>query len=200
MSEPNTPAEAALPGAAPRGRLATVFSSRGVQGTLLVLLLAALVAPALELGGGVQALHTRYGALVALLLVPLQALLSVTPFPSQIVALPMAFLFGFGVGAALIWLGWMLTAALQYKLARRAAEDLDFEAARARLPRWLRELPAHHPAFLIITRWLPGGSHVVNGAAGAYRVSFARHLGCAAVSIVPRALFFSGIANGVRLF
>ena len=142
-----------------------VTRSRGVQIIVLVLFLAALVRPALQLGGGVDALYTKLGAAVALILVPLQALLSVTPIPSQIVALPMAVIFGFWLGAALVWLGWMITAAMQYSMVRRAAQDLDFEAARARLPRVLRDLPAHNPLFLIVTRWVPGGSHVVNGAA-----------------------------------
>jgi uncharacterized membrane protein YdjX (TVP38/TMEM64 family) len=135
-----------------------------------------------------------------MILVPIQALLSITPFPSQVVAMPMALVFGFWVGTALVWCGWMIAAAAQYWIARRVAADFDFEAARARLPRPLRELPAHHPAFLIVTRWVPGGSHVVNGAAGMYGVTLARHMACASVSIIPRAAFFSGVVNGIRWF
>jgi hypothetical protein len=58
-------------------------------------------------------------------------------------------------------------------------------------------LPADHPLFLIVGRWLPFGGHVVNAAAAA-RASFRRHLWCAAVSIVPVEVLFSALANGWR--
>ena len=122
-----------------------------------------------------------------------------SPVPSQVAAAPLVLLFGFWAGALLIWLGWWTAAGAQFYLARRTAVELDFEGLRARLPGWLRELPAGHPAFLVLVRWIPGGSHVVNTAAGAYGVPLRRHLSFAALSIVPRALFFAGIVHGIRL-
>ena len=49
----------------------------------------------------------------------------------------------------------------------------------------------------IVARWVPGGSHVVNAAAGMCGVPLARHLACAAVSIAPRALFFACVVHGI---
>ena len=77
--------------------------------------------------------------------------------------------------------------------------ELDFDAARQRLPSWLRDLPAGHPAFLVLVRWIPGGSHVVNAAAAAYGVTLRRHLSFAALAIVPRALFFASVVHGITL-
>ena len=143
-------------------------------------------------------MSTSCQALVSVaLLLPLQTLLALSPIPSQIAAVPLVLMFGFPLGAALVWLGWLATAAVQFELFRRAAVELDFQARRARLPRWLRDLPAGHPAFLLCVRWIPGGSHVVNGAAAAYGVPLARHLGWAALSILPRALFFAALVHGV---
>ena len=153
----------------------------------------------LRFSGGPELLVTPLGAAAAVVLVPAQSLLAMSPIPSQLAAIPIVLLYGFWAGALLIWLGWLATAGAQFYLARRTALELDFETQRARLPHWLRELPAGHPAFLVLVRWIPGGSHVVNTAAGAYGVSLRRHLSYAAISIVPRALFFAGVVQGIAL-
>lgn len=152
----------------------------------------------LRFAGGPEQLVTRFGALAVVLLLPLQSLLALSPIPSQIAAAPLVLLFGFWAGAVLIWLGWLVTAGAQFELVRRAAVELDFEQARQNLPGWLRELPVGHPAFLVLVRWIPGGSHVVNSAAAAYGVPLRRHLAWAAIAIVPRALFFAAVVEGIR--
>ena len=78
------------------------------------------------------------------------------------------------------------------------ARDFDFEHARTRLPSWLNQFPVEHPAFLIVARWLPWGPHLVNSAAGVYGVPLARHGWCAAVGIVPQALFISAVGHGLQ--
>lgn len=176
-------------------RLAVASPALRVFGAAL--LVAFVAWWALGRAGGAEGLARRYGLAAAFVLVPLQALLALTPFPSQVVALPTLAWFGFGAGAALVWLGWWVAAGLQYALARRAAFDLRLDAFRARLPRAVRDLPVGHPAFLIVARWVPGGSHVVNAAAGMCGVPLARHLACAAVSIAPRALFFACVVHGI---
>jgi len=147
--------------------------------------------------GGPEYLREHYGFEMAVAIVPIIAVVAVSPFPSELVAIATGSVFGFWLGSLLNWMGWMMAAFLQYGLARRTAKDFDFDAARARLPRWLRDLPAHHPLFLIPARWFPWGPHLVNTAAGVYSVSLIRHGWCAAISIVPQALFISAVANGI---
>ena len=93
------------------------------------------------------------------------------------------------------WVGWMLAAFLQYELMRRTAEDFDFSGVQARMPSWLARFPVDHPAFLIVGRWLPAGSHIVNSAAGALGVPLWRHAWCSAIAIIPMALTVSGVGT-----
>jgi len=182
-----------------RSWLRSAARSRGLRWIGYTVALAGAAYLGLRFAGGLDPLVTRFGAAAIVLLLPLQTLLALSPIPSQIAAIPIVLFFGFWAGAALIWLGWFATAALQFLLLRRAAIDLDFTSARARLPRRLRNLPAGHPAFLVLVRWIPGGSHLVNGAAAAYGVSLQRHLAFAALSILPRAVFFATVVSGLRL-
>ena len=147
--------------------------------------------------GGAEVFREQFGAAAVFIIVPVQAVVAVSPFPSELMALGTSALYGFWGGAVLAWSAWFLAAFLQYYAVRRVAEDFDFEHARRRMPRRLRELPVSHPAFLILGRWLPYGPHIVNTAAGAYGVSIVRHAWCAAIAIVPPALFISAIANGL---
>jgi len=142
-------------------------------------------------------MRDELGIWAALFIIPVQAVVAVSPFPSEVIALVTSAFYGFWGGALLAWSAWFVAAFLQYALVRRTAQDFDFEHARKRFPRRLRELPVSHPGFLILGRWLPYGAHVVNTAAGAYGVSLARHAWCAAVSIAPPALIISGLANGL---
>jgi uncharacterized membrane protein YdjX (TVP38/TMEM64 family) len=149
----------------------------------------------LDAVGGPTALRERHGALAALLLVPLQTLVSLTPIPGEVVVL-----FGFWWGTLAIWSAWMLTAFVQYAIFRRTAQDFDFEHAFARLPAWIRRFPVDHPVFLIFGRWLPYGAHLVNSAAGAFAVPLWRFTWCASIGIGAGALAMSALANGWTLF
>jgi len=171
---------------------------RRFGGLLLLVLLLALAWVVLDLfdaRGGVERVAGSLGPAASGMLVPLQALLSVTPFPGEAVAFVICGLHGFWAGAALVWLGWMLGGFVQYGLARRIARD--FELDRARLPGWLQRFPVEHPVFLIVGRWLPGGFHLVNTAAGALKVPLWRHAWSAALGIVPPALLVSALAQGL---
>jgi len=150
-----------------------------------------------QTGGGRQ-WKQQFGLAAAPPLIALHAIVSVSPFPGEVVATANSMLFGFAIGFCCNWIGWMIGSVLQFGLVRRAANDLAFPPDRIdRLPVWLRRFPVAHPVFLICGRWIPFGGHVVNIAAGAGSVSFARYLWCCAISLVPVALLFAAIGNGL---
>ena len=142
-------------------------------------------------------LARQWGAAGGLVLVPLQAAVSLTfsPVPSDVVAVALGFLYGPRLGAALAWCAWMGAALVQYALARRASRGQEIGALLERLPRRLRGLPADHPAFLICARWLPLGPHVVNTAAGALRVPLGRFALFAALGIAPVAIATAALGH-----
>ena len=170
--------------------------SRGMQLSVALVLLAGAIVAGLATEGDAASLG-RLGAAGVVLLVCAQAVLAVSPLPSQLIAVPLAALHGFGLGVVLLWCAWMLAALLQYLLARRTAKDVDLDFWLARAPRWLRRFPAEHPAFLILTRQLPIGPHIVNISAGALGVPMRRHLWCAAIGITPQAVLLSGVTAGI---
>ncbi len=172
--------------------------SRGLRWILLLVALGGIFVVWLDSVGGPEALRARLGYSAVAVLVSLQAVIAVTPFPSEVVAIASTAIYGFWPGAVLAWFGWFAAAFLQYFVARRLARDFDFEQARARLPSWINQFPVAHPAFLILARWVPWGPHLVNSAAGVYGVPLARHGWCAAVGIVPQALFISAVGHGLQ--
>jgi uncharacterized membrane protein YdjX (TVP38/TMEM64 family) len=173
------------------------LASPGVWLIAAVLVFAWLFYEWVESIGGPGVLRTRYGLWAMLVLVPVQALVAVSPFPSEVLVVANSLVYGFWVGSAMAWVGWMLAAYLQYFLARRTAHDLDIDVVRARLPRWLSRFPVHHPMFLIFGRWLPWGPHLVNTAAGVFGVSLWRHGWCAGLATIPHALFVCGLTHGL---
>jgi len=148
-------------------RLAT---SRGVQLSVAVIVVAALLTFWLAEKGDPDRIAEQLGWPGAVGLVVAQALIAVSPFPSQVVAVPIGATYGFRLGAPLIWTGWMLAALLQYGLSRRTADDIDLGPLLERTPEWMRRFPAGHPLFLIVARQLPIGPHIVNISAGALHV------------------------------
>jgi uncharacterized membrane protein YdjX (TVP38/TMEM64 family) len=152
----------------------------------------------LENAGLLSALRNRGGAGAAVALVFVHAAVAVSPAPGETVAIANSTIYGFGWGVVMNWTGWMIAAIVEFALLRGAIKSLAVEPGRW-TPRWLRRLPADHPLFLIAGRWVPFGGHIVNAAAAA-RATFRRHLWCAAVSIIPVAVLFSGLANGWRWF
>lgn len=171
--------------------------SKGIRLIFLLLVLGALFVFLLKSLGGPEAIRDRLGYSAAALIVPVQAVVAVSPFPSELVAIGTTAIYGFWFGAVIAWFGWFVAAFLQYFVARRTAMDFDFERARSRLPNWIGRFPVEHPAFLIFARLVPWGPHLVNSAAGVYGISLKRHGWCAAVSIVPQALFISAVGNGL---
>jgi uncharacterized membrane protein YdjX (TVP38/TMEM64 family) len=171
--------------------------SRGIQLSVTVVAVAALLAFWLAGDGEADRIARQLGGPGAAVLVLAQALIAVSPFPSQIVAVPVAVMYGFWRGVVLIWTGWMLAAVLQYWLSRKTADDIDLNAWLERTPRWIRRFPAGHPLFLILARQLPIGPHIVNISAGVLRVPLWRHLWCAAIAVVPEAVLVSGISVGI---
>jgi uncharacterized membrane protein YdjX (TVP38/TMEM64 family) len=197
MIDSTTSLQATLPKASGVRR---VFQSRGLFAIAALVVAGFLLVAWVNSVGGAEVFRARFGSAAALVIVPVQAVVAVSPFPSEILAFGTSALYGFWGGALLAWAAWFLAAFLQYFVVKRTARDFDFDRARRRLPRWLRDLPVSHPAFLIFGRWFPYGPHIVNSAAGAYGVPLARHAWCAGMSIVPQALFISALANGlVRL-
>ena len=155
---------------------------------MIVVLLGIAFATWLDFRGGPDAMQNQMGPAAPAILVTAIAVISATPLPSELIAVPITGIYGFWIGALMIWIAWFVAAYLQYFVARRTARDFDFDRAQARLPRWLLRFPVSHPAFLICARWFPWGPHLVNTAAGVFGVALVRHGWCAAVSIVPQAL------------
>ena len=174
-----------------------VLGSPAVRALLALLGLGGVLVWALRSLGGVEAMRDRFGLYSAVLVVPVHAVVAISPFPSEVLAFGNAAVFGFWPGALLSWTGWMLAALVHYALVRRAALDLDLERHRARLPRWLRRLPVDHPLFLILCRYVPYGPQLVSTLAGAFRVPVRRFAWCQAVAIVPVALYFAALARGL---
>ena len=100
-------------------------------------------------------------------------------------------------GALLSWLAWMVSAVIQYFVARRAALDLDLADRMASFPAWLRRFPVGHPAFLIASRWVPMVGPFANVAAGALGVSLVRLLWCTAVGAAPVAIGLAAFGAGM---
>ncbi len=127
-----------------------MVSSRGLLLIAVVVLGAWLMLRGVDAIGGGAVLRDRYGFASATILVPLHAIVAVSPFPGELVAFGNSILFGFWLGTVCNWTGWMMAAVIQYGLARRMAQDFDFDAATLRRTRWLRTIPVHHPMFLIV--------------------------------------------------
>jgi uncharacterized membrane protein YdjX (TVP38/TMEM64 family) len=174
-----------------------ILRSRGIRLIVSLFVAGALIVVGINRLGGPAALRHMLGPLAPLVLIPIHAVVAVSPFPSEVLAVGFTAMYGFWLGAALGWVGWFVAAFLQYFVARRTALDFDFEHARSRLPRWLAQFPVEHPVFLICARWLPWGPHLVNTAAGVYGVPLFRHGWCAAISIIPHTLFVAAIGAGV---
>jgi uncharacterized membrane protein YdjX (TVP38/TMEM64 family) len=170
-------------------RVAAVFAVLG--------LLSFVTMQALAEGDGLADRFADWGPVAALVLIPLHALVAVSPVPGEAVAVANSMLFGFWWGSLSNWIGWMLAAMAEYWLVRGLTTDFVGSGREPRLPKWLKRLPISHPIYLIVVRWVPFGGHVVNVTAGAGRVDFMRHCWCSAVSIIPVAMLFAGLAAGL---
>ena len=93
------------------------------------------------------------------------------------------------------WMGWMLAAHLEYSLIRWTAREFAFDEDK--LPKWLRRFPTDHPVFLIGVRFLPFGSHMVNGMAGMRGIDLWLFSWTSAIALVPAAVLFAALANSL---
>jgi uncharacterized membrane protein YdjX (TVP38/TMEM64 family) len=185
-----------IPKAVPAPLWKRIATSRGLQLLGIFVLLGGGLGLWLRGAGGAEAVGRDLGALAIPLLIPAQSLAAFTPLFGEMIAGANAALYGFWLGTGMSFVAWMLTAQLQYGIARRTARDFDFDATYARLPAWLRRFPVDHPVFLIGAR-LPFGGPIVNTAAGVFGVSLWRHTWCAALGILPRAMFFASLGVGL---
>jgi uncharacterized membrane protein YdjX (TVP38/TMEM64 family) len=173
-----------------------ILRSRGLVGLLVVCAGAWLLLQMIAAFGGPEAVRTRFGLGAAVLLVPVQAVVAVSPFPSEVIALAEGAIYGFAIGWALAWAGWCLGAALEYFLYRRIAGELG-GGSRERLPAWLRRFPVQHPVFLVLGRLVPFGNHAVNALAGSCGVPFGRFAWASAVAFLPFSALIAAIASGL---
>ena len=183
-----------VPKAVPAPLWKRVRDSRGLQLLSVFVLLGFGLGAWLEGTGGAQAVGEKLGLIGVPILIPVQALAAFTPLFGEMIAGANAALYGFWLGTGMSFAAWMLTAQLQYGIARRTAQDFDFDATYAR--RWLRRILDADPLFLIGVR-LPLGGPIVNTAAGVFGVSLWRHTWCAAIGILPRAMFFTSLGVGL---
>ena len=174
----------------------TPLTGPGLRGLVLVALLGWALFELLDASGGPDAIRGRYGLWAAAALLPAHAILAVSPFPSEVLAIAYGAIYGLALGTLFAWTGWMLGALLEYALFRRVAVDAGPHAPE-RLPRWLRRFPAGHPLFLVLARLVPFGNHVVNAAAGAARVPLWRFCWTTALALAPFSFVVAAVSAGV---
>jgi uncharacterized membrane protein YdjX (TVP38/TMEM64 family) len=198
VTPPAPPASVSQPSTAAWRRCARrVLGARSVRWLVLIGLVGWPLVRGLEWMGGPDQIRADYGLAAAGLLVPLQAVVAVSPVPSEVLALATASIYGLTLGSGLVWVGWMLGAGLEYGLYRRAASELSELGGLDRLPGWVRRLPVAHPIFLIVVRWLPLGNHLVNAVAGACRVPLWRFTWTSAVALLPFSILIGAIGSGI---
>lgn len=189
-------AAAAPVGAAARG--ARGGRLRGALALGVAFALSGAVILWLRAVGGPAALAARWGVLGTALWVPLQVLVNLSPMSDFVpCAILNGSLYGLWRGTALSWCVWLVAASLEFAIGRRAGLDFDLESRREAMPRWLRDLPIHHPAVLVVGHWVPVSSSLVNLAAGALGVPYRRLLACTAVAMVPPAVASAAIGAGL---
>ena len=177
-----------------------VLTSKAVYAVLGLSALAFVLLRWGDAVGGPLGLWDRFGWRAAVVSVPLHALVAVTPFPSDVVAMSNGAIYGFWLGSALSWLGWFVASFVQYAIGRRAGRDFDVEGWLARSPDRLKRLPVDHPLFLILARFVPYvGGHLATLVPGAVGVPLTRYAWCSAVALVPQSLVMAGVGAGLLL-
>jgi uncharacterized membrane protein YdjX (TVP38/TMEM64 family) len=122
------------------------------------------------------------------------------PFPAEILAFCAGAAFGALGGAALIWIGAMLGAALSFWLARRlgrpAVERFLPAQHRAALDQWSAE---QGTVSLLMARFVPViAFNLINYAAGLTRVGWWSFLWTTGVGILPLTLLMTWIGAEMR--
>jgi len=148
--------------------------------------------------GGPEGIWERFGLVAPAISVPVHAIVGVTPFPSDVIAIANGTVYGFWLGCVLSWLGWYITAFIEFQIGRRANRDFDISAWISRAPAVIRRFPVRHPAFIIGSRLVPwAGGHISTLLPGAMGVPLGRFAWCSALGIVPPAMIMAGIGAGL---
>jgi len=135
-------------------------------------------------------------ALVICLLVYL--LLSVTPIPTEPVALFVLAWKGPVVAILVATLGNTLSALVEYYIGGSIGDLTDFEKKKEKLPFHLGRLPINSPLFQILARMLPGfGPKFVSVAGGMYQVPLITYLWTAILANLIGAVVVVGGGYGV---
>lgn len=178
--------------------IARLLRSRVLWTIVAIFAFALALARLIDSYGGPQALRDRLGGSAPLLTVPLHAIVTVSPLPSDGLCVANGMIYGFWWGAVLSWLGWWLAGIASFTLGARARQELALTEYGDRLPSWLRRLPISHPLYLILARQIPGiGGDATTFVPGLVGVPFTRHLWCSAIAIVPGSLLMSAIGAGI---
>jgi uncharacterized membrane protein YdjX (TVP38/TMEM64 family) len=153
------------------------------------------VLQALEGLGGAPGLRARFGDAAMLFLLPLFA---VPPIPGELAGVVTVSLYGFTLGAPMVWCGLLFRAGVEYALANRLRGGSTQEVAETgRLPHWIARFPARHPVFLVAGRWMPFGNHIVSVAAGLRGVPLWRFAWTSALGLVPFTLIIAAGTAGL---
>src|SRR5262245_9265835 len=153
--------------------------------------------------GGPLAIRQRFGAWGILVALVAHAVLNLTP-AGEIVPMAVAngAVWGFWLGAAISWLGWIAASLAQYALVIRIGAGFDVETRLDRVPSALRRLPVEHPVFQIVGRSVPWvGLHLVDVASAVRGVPLRRFATCAVIGQAGPALAMAAVGTGlVSLF
>ncbi len=179
-----------------------INSYRALTQILIILFLASIIFVWLNYYDGIAVIENikdKYGLWLLLITIPIQVILSVTPFPSEAFAFGIAILLGFKLGALSIWVAWLISAYVEYKLIQNTKKDIDLTINYKKIPSFLKRIPINSPFFLILGLYLPFGSHVVIGTAAINNINIKRLMICCAIGYTPYSLLVSGIANNLIL-
>lgn len=144
-------------------------------------------------------IRTTLGPSAPLVTVPIHIVVSLTPFPSDVITIANGAVYGFLLGAVLSWVGWWLAALIEFTIGRRLGDETNLAAQRDKMPAWIRRFPVDHPVFLIFGRQIPGaGGHITTLLPGALGVSYRRFLWCSALGIIPGAVTLAAFGAGIN--
>lgn len=175
-----------------------LLASPAVMTLVGVLLIGALLTRWIASLGGPEAFREQFGNVAPLVTLPVHIVVTITPFPSDVICIANGTLYGFWVGAVLNWFGWFVASLVEFSLGRRARMDLNLESRLAQLPTWIRQFPVQHPVYLILSRQIPWlGGHVATLIPGSMGVHPSRFAWCSAIAIVPSSLLMAAIGAGL---
>lgn len=178
----------------------TNWGNWGRKAARLALAIAALAAlgwlllDVLESLGGASGIHRRFGYASLLVLLPLYL---TPPIPGEIAGMITVSIYGFALGAPLLWCGLIVRAVIEYRLSGYLLADPGGATGKVKTWGWLERFPAHHPVFLVAGRWMPLGNHIVSVFAGMRSVPFWRFVWTSALGLAPFALLVSAGAAGL---